>query len=75
MFICKIIWLIFVVVKVIYFCLKIFSGVKLFNLFYYFYRISWSSKIEISRKVRCWSSLGKISRKGNFEKKLGNKKN
>lgn len=75
MFICKTIWLIFVVVKVTHFCLKTFSGATLFNLFYYFYRTSWSSKTETSRKARCWSSSGKTSRKGNPEKKLGNKKN
>lgn len=69
MFICKTIWLIFVVVKVTHFCLKTFSGAKLFNLFNYFYRTSWSSKTETSRKARCWSSSGKTSRKGNPEKK------
>lgn len=74
MFIRKTIWLIFVVVKVTHFCLKTFSGATLFNLFYYFYRTSWSSKTETSRKARCWSSSGKTSRKGNPEKKLGNKK-
>lgn len=68
MFICKTIWLIFVVVKVTHFCLKTFSGAKLFNLFYYFYRTSWSSKTETSRKARCWSSSGKTSGKGNPEK-------